>query len=408
MTNFQLIKFISNAFAGKSNGKFGNFIKSVAFISIFLGTFALIISLSVLDGFDKSLRENAAKFSAHIIIKSFNKEPFYNYGEAISFFKNQIPEIKNIQPIIEREGLVKSKNTVDGVLIRGIYPEQDITEIKKLITQGKFEFSDSNAKEVLISKRMSDKLGVKLNDGIVLFGLDGDSNLDLPEPKVGKFKVVGIYESGMAKYDDVLVFLPYNSAAKFFNLSSNACSVLEVTLNDVNRASEVSVTMDSLLRYPFYSITIFDLHQAMFSWIELQKEPIPLVLGLISLVAVLNIITALLIIVVEKTKTIGILRTIGMNSKNILAIFIFQGLKIGIGGTFSGVATAYFASWLQVNYGLIKLNGEIYFLDKLPMDISLWHYEIVVGISILFTFLATIIPAIIAVKLNPVNAIKFR
>ncbi len=408
MANFHLIKFITKAFAERSNGKFGNFIKSVAFISIFLGTFALIISLSVLDGFDKALRENAAKFSAHITIKSFNKEPFYNYNEAISFFKNKISEIKDIQPIIEREGLVKSKNTVDGVLIRGIYPEQDITGIKNLLKEGAFEFTDSSAKEVLISKRMADKLSVKLNESIILFGLDGDSNLDLPEPKIGKFKVTGIYESGMAKYDDVLIFLPYKTAAKFFNLKDNTCSVLEITLNDINRAPEISVTIDSLLRYPFYSITIFDLHQAMFSWIELQKEPIPLVLGLISLVAVLNIITALLIIVVEKTKTIGILRTIGMNSKNILAIFLYQGLKIGISGTLSGVGAAYLASWLQVNYKLIKLNGEIYFLDTLPMDISLWHYEIVIGISILFTFLATIIPAIIAVKLKPVNAVKFR
>ncbi len=408
MIDFKIIKYISKAFSGSNNRKFADFIRGVAFTSIFLGSLSLILSLSVLEGFDKALRENASKFSAHILINSFTKQPLYNYNEAVNQLKSEIPEIKFIQPVIEREGLVKSKYSVDGILVRGIFPNNDITGIANLIKAGKFAFSSEDAKEVIISKRLADKLNCKLNEGLILFGLDGDSYMDIPEPKIGKFKIVGIYESGMAKYDNILVYMPFKSAAKFFSIPDNSASVLEIMLEKPEFAPAVSNNLDNLLKYPFYSTTIYDLHQAMFSWIELQKEPIPLVLGLISIVAVLNIITALLIIVVEKTKTIGILRSLGLNNMHLLAVFLYQGLKIGFWGTFAGVGSAFILSWLQINYHIVKLKGEIYFLDFLPMDITLWHYQIVISLSLFFTFIATLIPAFIAVKLKPVNAIRFK
>jgi lipoprotein-releasing system permease protein len=166
--------------------------------------------------------------------------------------------------------------------------------------------------------------------------------------------------------------------------------------------------IEDLLGYPFFCYTVFDLHSSMFAWIELQKAPIPLVLALISIVAVFNIITTLLITVVEKTHSIGIFKALGMKSKDILLIFVFQGVFIGLMGTLTGCSLGFLACLLQKTYGIIKLQGDIYFLDTLPMQISLWHYAVVGSLSIILSFISSFIPASIAVRVNTIKAIRFK
>jgi lipoprotein-releasing system permease protein len=146
----------------------------------------------------------------------------------------------------------------------------------------------------------------------------------------------------------------------------------------------------------------------MFAWIELQKEPIPIVLGLISIVAVFNILTILLITVVEKTHSIGILRALGLTNREIISIFIYQGTSIGFFGTLLGCGLALAFSIVQQQYGLIHLPGEIYFMDKLPVAINPIHYVIVIGISVVLSLAATLIPSFIAVKINTIKALRFK
>ncbi len=380
----------------------------MAFLSVMLGSMALIISLSVLDGFDSKLRENAVKFTAHLTVKSFRQEPIPRYKQIISRLKNKFDKIKSIAPLIEREGLVKSRDYVEGILFRGIKAGMDITGIGSNIIEGTFGFSSLDAMEMVVGKRLADKMGLVLGDDVVAYSIKQGGINSIPDARIRKFKIIGIYRTGMAQYDDIMVYTPFAAAQNFFAIPANSASIIEIMLDDVNDAKSVSPLIEDYLGFPLYCQTVFDFHRAIFAWIEPQKETIPIVLGLISIVAILNIITTLLITVVEKTNSIGILRALGMKNKSILSIFLFQGVAIGAVGTLVGCGIGLALCWLQLEYGIINLRGEIYFLDTLPIKLSFWHYEVVISISILLAFLATLIPSYVAVRMKPLNAIRYK
>ena len=386
--------------------RFVNFARIVALLSVILGSLALIISLSVLEGFDSMLKDTAIKFTSHISIRSYNSRNIYSY-----YIREKLPLIKEIKDysfVIEREGLVRTKSFIEGVMIRSFDPQHDLTNLKNNIIEGTFNFSEKSAKDVIIGKGLARKLKVKSGDSVVLFAMKKEFSASGAIPELEKFRVSGIYETGMSQYDDIYLYIPYQTATDFLSMPSNQASSVDVMLYDVQTAPAVSGKIQNLLEYPYYCYTVFDLHRPIFTWIEYQKEPIPLVLGLISIVAVLNIITILLITVVEKTRSIGILRALGMTRKQILSLFVFQGTSIGLLGTLIGCGLGLTLCWLQLHFSLIKLDGSIYFLDTLPVKISVWHYVIVIGCSLLLSFLATLIPASIATKISPIRAIRFK
>jgi lipoprotein-releasing system permease protein len=399
-------RYIANRFS-QSNKRSGflNFARTVAFISVMLGSMALIISLSVLEGFDKMLRENAIKFTSHISVRGFDNKPVLNYQRKIDSLI-AIPEIMEVAPVFKREGLIRTKNYVEGVQIRGFSPEHDINGLSGNIIKGLKEFSERN--EILIGNRLAKKLGVDIGDNVVVYAVNEFSPEGMPSPEIDKFVVQGIFETGMAKYDDLYVYIPEEKAQEFFNIAKGNASNLEIMLHDVNNAGMVATRVDDLLGYPYYTYTVFELHSAIFTWIEIQKEPIPIVLGLISIVAVLSIITILLISVVEKTKSIGILRSLGMQRSGILKIFIYQGFSVGFAGTIAGCLVGLGLGWLQQTYKIIALEGKVYVLDSLPVYFEFWHFYIVIGVSLFFTLLATLLPAWIASKVSPLKALRYK
>ncbi len=407
--NFRLINFIAKRFSRSAKRqRFLNFARLVALVSVLLGSMALIISLSVLDGFETMLKDNAVKFTSHITLRAFDGKPVYSYDSVENVLRAEFPEIKLIAPVIEREGLIRSKTFVEGVMIKGTSRKYDITQIHNNIKEGRFDYSSPNANEIVIGKRLARKLGVSLGDTLVLYAIKGESQEGLSMPQVDKFRLTGIYETGMAQYDDIYVYIPFAKAARFFKLPEGSVTSFDIMLKHIDSASAVSKRMDAYLGFPFYSFTVFELHKSIFTWIEYQKAPIPLVLGLISIVAVLNIITILLIIVVEKTHSIGILRSLGMRKNGILSIFVVQGTLIGLTGTLLGSGIGFLLCWLQQTFSIIRLNGDIYFLDTLPIKLEFWHYAVVIGMSVALSFLATLIPSAIAVKVSPVRAIRFK
>ncbi len=406
---FQELKHIASKFsASGSNRRFMNFARSVAFISVILGSMALIISLSVLDGFESTLKSNAVKFTSHVKLKAFDNKLIQEHSELIKKIKKNNPEIKNIAPVVEKESLISTKSFVEGVVVRGTLPEYDITNMKNNIIEGSFGFSNAAANEICIGNRLAKKLNVKIGDELVVYAINGDNLTQILMPDIQKFNLIGIYETGMAQYDDIYVYIPYNNALNLFKMAENTATSLDIMLYDIEKSNVIADNLNRSIGYPFYAFTVFDLHSAIFAWIELQKAPIPLVLGLISMVAVLNIITILLITVVEKTHSIGILRALGMSKTNIIKIFIIQGLSIGIIGTIIGCSIGLLFGLIQQHYGIISLEGEIYFLDKLPVKFEVWHFAVVCTTAIVLSFLATLIPSFIASSIKPIRAIRFK
>ena len=191
-------------------------------------------------------------------------------------------------------------------------------------------------------------------------------------------------------------------------MPENTATYFEVYINNINNVDNVVLKLEDDLGYPFFPISYYDMNQSIFAWIELQKEPIPIVLAIISLVAILNIITTLIITVVEKTRSIGVLQTLGLKRSNLIKIFVFQGIRTTILGSIVGCILALILCILQITFGIIKLDSSIYFLDSLPIKLEFWYFAVIIGTTTLLALFASFIPARIATKITPLQAIKFK
>lgn len=401
---FSQIRYLAKKFSSDGNKKkFAGFTSIFAFVSIMIGSSALIIALSVLDGFEAELRNTAVKFTSHITLQGFDSRNLENYPAIIKDVKNKFPEITNASAVIQKEALVRGKNGTDGIVLKGISKNASNSDIRKSIIKGRFDISE---KSIVIGKALADKIGVDTSDKLLIYNINFNNSFN-SAPQYRQFQVTGIYETGMMQYDATLAFIDFNVARKLAEIKVDNCTHIEFMLEDYTLAPELSLMIDDFVRFPYFTLTVFDMHSAIFAWIELQKEPIPLVLGLITLVAVMNIITSVLVLIVEKTYSIGILRTLGIRNADLLKIFLWKGMRIGIFGSLAGLITAYLLLIAQKHFEFIRLKGDIYFLTVAPVEISVWHYALVFGVSFILTFAVTIIPAIITLKITPLKALRF-
>lgn len=406
--NLNLLNFLVKRYSRtKTRSGFVNFAWWSSLVSIILGVVALIISLAILDGFDSMLRTNAIRFTSHIRLLTFNRSPIRNTHEIQNKLLSNIPEIIMAVPTIEKEVLIKYRDAFDGVLLKAFLPYDNLPELEGLVRYGKQRFSSAESNEIILGKMLADKIGTNVGDSIVLATAKTMNQDGLAFPTYRKFKVIGFYESGMAKYDGLVVYVPYRSAAKFSGFDSLSATSFDIFIKDITKINSIANRIEEFLGYPFFCFTFYELHSSIFAWIELQKEPIPIVLSLITIVAVFNIVTFLLINIVEKTKSIGILVTLGMKQREIVALFIQYGLKIVVLGTFIGSLLAFLFCIIQKEYRIIHLDSKIYYLNALPIDISLSHYLIVAGFTFSIGLASAIIPSVIASKIKPVQALRF-
>lgn len=385
---------------------FISFITLIATIGIMLGTSALIIALSISNGFEKELKEKVIGFTSHIQVSKFDVR-YFEKDDWASFEKiKTIPNVKFVSPFAGREAMIRSNYAIEGVYLKGILPEYDFSIIKKSIVEGKYDFDESDGTpKIIIGKKLANKIGVELGDKVVILAIDPD-NPYLTSPKVEQFKISGIYETGMAEYDDIFVYVRLNHAQYLLDLG-NKVSGFDVMVKNVDYLDETALLIQDKLGYPYYARTMYQMYRNLFAWLELQKKPVPIVLGLIIIVAVFNIIGTLLMMVLEKTKEIGILKSMGANSKSIMKIFVFQGLFIGIAGTILGNILAYVLCSIQLKYKPLSLPEDIYLMSSVPILLKPENFILVSIVTLLLCFFATLIPSYIASRIEPVEAIRF-
>jgi len=274
--------------------------------------------------------------------------------------------------------------------------------------EGKYIITDDeNYSTILIGKKLARKIGAKVNDTITVFSLQSFVlPVDPEEIRVKKFIVAGIYESGMSEYDDVNAFVHLRSAQKLFGFG-NKISGYEIKLKNPQLADYYSFTLSTKLGYPYQARSIFQTYRNIFNWIELQKKPIPIVLAFITIVAIFNIISTLLILVMDKANTIGILKTLGSTAKQIKTIFLLNGVVIGFIGTIAGNLFALILLYAQIKFNIIRIPEGIYFLDKVPISIEAESFLIVSTLSIIISVLFSFLPARFAAKIDIIKSIKF-
>jgi lipoprotein-releasing system permease protein len=296
----------------------------------------------------------------------------------------------------------------EGIVVKGIEPYRTKKLFDEFVIEGQYKFSSKRANEILLSQDIAKKNNLTIGSKVFLYSLSKDDIINNKLPNIEAYKIKGIFNTGFSQYDNSVCYIPKEKAAEFFKMDKNSCSQIDLYLKDLEKTESFSAEIDNKLGYPFYTVNIFNLHSSIFNWIEFQREPIPIILGLISLVAVFNIVSILLITIIEKIQTIGILKSLGMSNFDIRFIFIRQGLKTAIYGIIFGCGFALALLFAQKEFSIIKLDPEIYYLDKVPVTIELWHYPLVIIVVLLMTLFASLIPSVIASKITPTRAMRFR
>jgi lipoprotein-releasing system permease protein len=225
-------------------------------------------------------------------------------------------------------------------------------------------------------------------------------------PNIEKFVVTGIFESGMTEYDDTYAYTSLTTAQKLFEIGDNITGY-NIKLGDISKIDSLTIHLGKSLRYPHSVRSVYQLHRNIFTWIELQKEPIPIILALIILVAVFNIVGTLLMIVLEKTNAVGILKTLGSKRKQIISIFLIHGAILAIVGIAFGSVLGYLLMFIQDRFNIITLPSSVYFMSKVPFQITADTFIVIAVITFLLCILASLIPSYIASKIKPVNALRF-
>ncbi|MBK8982390.1 MAG: ABC transporter permease [Ignavibacteria bacterium] len=403
--NYKL--FIAGRFLfSKGESKFISFITYISIIGVTLGVAALIIAVSVLNGFEKEIRDKVAGLVSHIQITSFLSEGLSDHKEVIPMMKNDFKEIKGISPIVQKEAVIRFKTGVEGIILKGIVPETDLSKSKNKIISGSSDFTpvDSIFSKLLIGDKLAKKLGIEAGNKVIVFGLNGIPG-PFNQPKLKQFIVSGIYETGLKELDDIIIYTDIKTTQKLFEYGENV-SGIEIELYDIDNAELVVNKIKTEIGYPYYPKSLFRLYKPLFTWVELQKAPIPIVLGLIILVATFNIVGTLLMLVLEKTQSIGVLKTLGVSKSGIVKIFLYDGLLIGIIGIILGNILGLGICFLEMKYNFFALP-EIYYMKSVPILLNPDYIIFITVITFILTITATLIPSFLASKLDPVKSIRF-
>ena len=386
---------------------FISFITFIAVIGVTLGVAALIITLSVLGGFEHTIKDNVISFTAHLQLISFQNQLLPNPNKTMEVVLSEYPEVKSIAPYLSREGMIRSASTTDGVLIKGIDPRNDISAAKTRMVDGTYslEQRERGVEGIILGRRLAQKLEVAVGDRILLMSLGG-SSVTLSQTRVMQFEVRGLYETGMAEYDETYIYVNLKNAQRLFAVGPMV-SGFDILVHDLDSLDNIAQRLPERLGYPYYARTTYQMNRNLFTWIELQKKPIPIIIGLIIIVATVNIIGTLLMMVMEKGKEIGILRALGTDRKKLTGIFLAQGMFIAIVGVILGNAIAFIVCWLELHYRIISLPSGIYFMSHVPIDLDPINFLLVSVLALLMCFLSSIIPSRIAARRDPIRMIKF-
>ncbi|MBE0460958.1 MAG: ABC transporter permease [Candidatus Aminicenantes bacterium] len=393
--------------SAKRKQAFISVITIISTLGIMIGVMALVIAMALITGFQSDVQDKILGTTSHIIVSDFTGEGLIDYTQLISRI-NDFEEVTEAVPVIYDTVLLSGPYKSSGAILRGI--DFDIEKrtapwLQKL-DQGSIPSADAKREEILLGREVAFRIGASVGDVVtVLTSSSRLSPIGLI-PKTKRFVVVGIFSTGLYEYDSSTALISLNSAQKFFDLEGRA-TMIQIKIKNIFRAQKVSNKIKEVLPPETYVTTWMELNRSLFSALKLEKKLMFFVISLIIFVASLNIIASLILMVMEKTRDIGVLIAMGATSKNIKKIFFYQGAMIGVIGTSLGVFFGLTWCWLANTFELIRVPVDIYQISYVPFYINIRDVSIIIGVSLLISFLSTLFPSHRASKVDPVVALKY-
>lgn len=385
------------------------FISVITFVSILgvtIGVMALVIALSLITGFQEDVQDKILGATSHLMVSDLSGEGLKDYQE-ISAQIRKLPEVESVTPVIYNTVLITGPARNAGALLKGLNFAEELlvaSWLKKL-PAGTLPVN-GHQDEIVLGKDLAATLGVSVGDTVnVLIPSGRLTPLGLL-PRTKSFKVCGIFNSGLYEFDSSTALISLELAQKLFNLPSRV-SYLQVRIKDIFQAEKVAEKIHLLSNPSIYVTTWMELNRSLFSALKLEKTLLFLTITLIVVVAALNIIASLVLMVMEKTRDIGVLMAMGATSSHIRKIFFLQGAIIGVVGTTSGLILGLIWCWLANAFKLIKVPVDIYQISYVPFHPKLFDLAMIVLVTLTITFISTLFPSRRAAKVDPVMALKY-
>lgn len=395
-------------FKGKNReSRFLSFIKIMAIGGVAVGAAGLLIALSIVHGFKSAINDKIVGFAPHITVQTFVNEPMYR-ADTLQTHVSQLPGVSRVEPVILGEVMIQSRNDISGTVLKGVAENGDITQIHTYITEGRYDLSvqESGLPGIILGANLARAIGARPGDRVTLFALDGLPT-PLNSPEIAQFTLTGIYQTGIERFDDNFAIANITSARKLFAMQQNQASAIEINSASLDNIHNVYATVRDGTGFPYITESIYQRYRNIFAWVDLQEETIPLVIGVMVIVAAFNLIGTVLMMVLERVRDIGILKTIGARSRAIRKVFLLEGLFVAVSGLVIGMGISLLFYWLQVSYQIIPLSEENYYMSTAPVEPHLLDFIIVGAITILLCTLASWLPARFAARTDPVQVLSF-
>ena len=393
--------------AKENNNNYTRPIIRIAILAIALSVAVMIFSVFILSGFKSNISNKVFGFGGHINISKFSYNQSYE-NDPINFNSEMLTEIElmdfvdNVQTYATKAGVIKKNNEILGVVLKGVDQRYNWNFFNENLISGNVPlFNDSITENtILISKNISSKMKLNVGDEMIMYFME-------KPVRVRKFIISGIYKTGLSEFDDITVIGDLKHIQKLNNWNLNQIGGYEIFIDNFKNIEIYTSLIDESIDYDLKALSINDKYPQIFDWLRLQDFNVLIILILMLIVGGVNMITSLLIIILEKSRLIGMLKAIGASDWNIRHIFIYNSLQIILGGLFWGNLIAVSLSLLQIRFNFLKLDEAIYFMDFVPINIELFSLFLINLGTIIICYLILVIPSAVIAKISPAKSIKF-
>lgn len=402
--------FIARRIISRNKANFSRPIVRIGILSIALGVAVMIVAVAIVTGFQKEIRNKVIGFGGHIVISNYDENVSMesspvSTNQAFYPSLEQDDGVRHIQVFGTKAGIIKTDEEIQGVVLKGVGSDFDWSFFNdKIIRGAAIQVSDTGkTNDILVSENLSLKLKLDTGQSLLMFFI----NQEQAQPSVRKFRISGIYNTGLEEFDKVYVLGDIKHIQRLNNWDSTQVGGFEVLIDDFSELDKITESVYNRIGYDLNCKSIKEMYPQIFDWLGFQDVNVTIIIVMMVIVAAINMISALLILIIEKTTLIGILKALGMRNWSIRKVFLYNATYLIFRGLIWGNIIALVLCFIQKFFGIIKLDPASYYVREVPINLDVWNILLINFGTIAVCVFVLIIPTYVVTRITPVRAIRF-